>query len=357
MSLEGRIVFASGRACDFDLWLLDLKTGGLSQLTHGRKINDQPVWSPDGQQIAFVATGEDMIPSLCVMRNDGGETRRLTEGLYCQHPSWDTSGERIIFCANPENGSEVDICAYSMSSNSYEKLFSRKGVEREPCVSPDGKSILFASIHPKKKDKGVQGFNTDIFEYDIGTGSEQVIHAHPARDYCPVYSPDGTKIAFVSHREGLSLQKYQSAVDNIRLCAEEKDWQAVDAAIRTVQKMEQDSDIFIMNRDGSELRQITENSGADNGFSWSPCGSYIVYTSSVKGASGSERLKVVETATGNAVPLEYDRTPLEKDINADPNSVLNQTIFQKILPDALERKLVAPSFWGEEREPTWTYHR
>ena len=76
---------------------------------------------------------------------------------------------------------------------------------------------------------------TEIFEYVIDTAALQRLTDHPARDYCPVFSPDGSQIAFVSHRDGFK---------------------------------EQDSDIWVMAADGSNLRQLTYNKGVDLG---APC--------------------------------------------------------------------------------------
>jgi Tol biopolymer transport system component len=81
---------------------------------------------------------------------------------------------------------------------------------------------------------------------------------HPAPDASPAWSPDGSKIAFTSKRDvdgeqfdGANLPPYDEA----------------------------DSDIFVMEVDGSRVVQLTDNDDDDVGPAWSPDGSRIAYTS------------------------------------------------------------------------------
>src|SRR5438105_15960937 len=100
MSLTGKIVFASGRATDFDIWSLELATGKLLQLTSGDHFNEYPRWSPDGGRIVFISAQEDLIPSVWVMDAEGGNRRKHTEKIHCQYPSWSPDGRKIVFTAN-----------------------------------------------------------------------------------------------------------------------------------------------------------------------------------------------------------------------------------------------------------------
>lgn len=351
MELSGTLVFASGRAVDFDLWTLDLASGQLTQLTSDDALYDSPVWSPCGQQIVCVRTSKDSVPSLYLMKADGSDGKRLTDGVYCQHPSWSPCGKSIVFTSNASNPNEIDISRYDVESGKVETLFRRAGIERDPSYSPDGKSILFASVHPNREDDVPD--NTDIFEYNLETKEEKVLCSHPARDYSPVYSPDGKHIAFVSHRNGRSEEEFLGQLNDIRSNMDTSNIDALDEAIRKMQALQFDSDIYVMNRDGSELRQLTSNLGCDVGLCWSPDGRYLAYTSSVEGDSTRERLSAVEVATGKEGPLEYDRSKLRSDVGAAERDVLNQTWFQYLVPDFIEKKFVDASFWGEERQPSW----
>src|SRR5277367_519214 len=59
----------------------------------------------------------------------------------------------------------------------------------EPCLSPDRKEIAFVS-------------GGDIWTVPAGGGEARLLVSHPATESKPLYSPDGTKLAFVSTRTG-----------------------------------------------------------------------------------------------------------------------------------------------------------
>jgi hypothetical protein len=128
--------------------------------------------------------------------------------------------------------------------------------------------------------------------------------------------------------------------------------QSVNSAIRKLQALEQDSDIWLMDRCGSNQRAITDNDDTELGISWAPDGSALIYTCASKGLGDTERLKIIDVNSGRSKPVEFDRSPLEAEIGA--SGALNRTFVQKLFPDMLERLMVNRSFWGEERNPDWT---
>ncbi|MCB0330926.1 MAG: PD40 domain-containing protein [Bdellovibrionales bacterium] len=352
MDLNGKIVFSSGRAVDFDLWTLDLSSGVITQLTRGSNLYDEPCWSPDGSNVAAICTGKDSIPSLVVMNADGSGEHQLTHGIFAQHPTWSPCGKYLAFTGNATNPNELDIYRCEVSTGQVEKLLAREGIEREPHFSPDGKKLLFASIQHNSTDPASQG-STNIWEYDLESKSERALCSHPAHDYCPRYSPDGTQIAFVSHRNSRTEEEYLHQLSAISNELKTSDLEEIDDAIRKILALQMDSDIYIMNSDGSNLRQLTKNEGCDVGICWSPDGKYLCYSSSVPGDSAQERLSVVSVSTGEEHHLSYDRTLLQSEIGADEKNYLNQAWFQHLVPDFIERRFVDPSFWGEERRPNW----
>lgn len=312
MELSGTIVFASGAAGDFDIWSLDLGTEELKQLTFGDYWNDSPKWSPDGSQIVFVSNRSG-VPELWLMNSDGSEQRQLTKtGRYHLEPAWSPDGEKIIYCANYGDPDNLDIYTLNADgSRSPELIISTPVAEGGPCFAPDGKKIAFSSTRAGRED---------IWEYDLQSKEWTRVTSHAARDFGPAYSPDGKWIAFVT---------------------EANEYRPDDASA--------DADIWIVTRDGKEKRQLTENSGSDRYVAWSPDGDYIVCCSSRKGASGADRLTIIDVATTEVLDFGYSRKPLEVEIGAQVKPVW---LFS-YLPQALTRQLYSEDYFGTERYPHW----
>ena len=62
-----------------DIWVIDIETGARSQLTQDPSADLWPVWSPDGQRIAFVSERDNPSGEIYLMSADGSDVRRLTD--------------------------------------------------------------------------------------------------------------------------------------------------------------------------------------------------------------------------------------------------------------------------------------
>ena len=69
------------------------------------------------------------------------------------------------------------------------------------------------------------------------------------------------------------------------------------------------------------------------------------------GSPNTDRLCIVNSHTGEAVPFKYDRRLIEDSLQDSDH--LDKTLFKKLLPEFIERRMVAPSLWGAERHPDW----
>jgi serine/threonine protein kinase len=160
-----------------------------------------PAWSPDGNYIYF---GSDRGGSLNLWRmaidERTGKTRGLPEPVtlpapWSGHYSISRDGSRIIYRTlastdtvyrvsfDPEAGKTVGQAA---------SIFGTSLVVTTPDVSPDGRSIVFATV----------GSHGDLFLVRSDGTSLTHLTDDPARDRRPVFSPDGARIAFYSNRSG-----------------------------------------------------------------------------------------------------------------------------------------------------------
>lgn len=315
MALTGTLVFASGKAGDFDIWSLNLDTQELRQLTRGEYWNDAPRWSPDGNSIAYVSN-KSGVPEIWLMAADGSEQRALTtSGKFHANPCWMPDGKSIVCVANYQNADNLDIYRIPLSAPAQtERLVSEPGIDAGPDVSPDGLCLLFSST---------RNDNEDIWEHEIGTDSWHRLTTHSARDFAPRYSPDGSKIAFVSERDEHAEGQHSA-----------------------------DADVWIMNCDRSDMRKVTANSGSDRFFCWSPDGATLCCCSSLPGKS-ADRLNFIDVASGARLDFELNRLPLEADTGASVGANWLLRLFPASIRDSLSRMAYPESYFGTERYPDW----
>ena len=351
MQLSGTIAFSSGRFGNFNIWTLNLANGALQQLTSGSEINDHPRWSPCGQYIAFSRVTEDTSTAIWLMNRDGSQQRPITSDMYCQHPSWSPEGDAIVFTGNPNNRETLGIFSIKTDGSNLRQIFDSTHVELTPSVSPDGRCLLFACPSLLQEQFSPVTSN-DIQEFDIATRTLRTIHAHPAQDVSPRYSPDGNRVAFISYRNERSSQEFQEHYDQYRDCLLSGSGSEARAALSKLRHFQADGDVYVSNRDGSILLSLTEDQHADKDLCWSPCGNYIMFTRTSLGSPHTDRLCVVNSHTGEAVPFTYDRKPLEESLSSlEP---LSTPLLQKLVPSFIKQAMKAPSFWGAERHPDWT---
>jgi Tol biopolymer transport system component len=113
LSPDGSLLaFVSTRgAGTADIWILDLRSRKLRNLTRGAGGNFRPKWSPDGRWIAFSSDRNTAVrrrsvrdfeqvqeAQIYLIQPDGAGLRRLTpEGMFAGSPTWSADGQRVLF--------------------------------------------------------------------------------------------------------------------------------------------------------------------------------------------------------------------------------------------------------------------
>lgn len=112
---SGTLAFHSDREGRHRLFAVDVASGQVRRLTGGSQHHDeQPAWSPDGTQLAFVSNQFDgRTFDIAVMSAAGSSVRRLTGfPTHEQHPAWAPDGRRVWFSGEQEGTQalfEVDL--------------------------------------------------------------------------------------------------------------------------------------------------------------------------------------------------------------------------------------------------------
>jgi DNA-binding winged helix-turn-helix (wHTH) protein/dipeptidyl aminopeptidase/acylaminoacyl peptidase len=249
---------------------------GMTRLTNNLAEDESPEWSPDGKRIAF-ASNRDGAKNIYVMNADGSSVVRLTNGSVADDvPVWSPDGTKILFGSMRDGNLEI----YIMNSDGSDqtRLTYNSVVDGGPAhFSPDGQKVVFSR---SAANEGDAYYNFDIYTMNIDGSDVRQLTFDTEYDAGPDWSPDGSKIAFVSGREKNFDVFVMNAdgSDEINLTKDRENdspngWTPDSKQIfYNVQPLVQGSSnqLYLMNADGSNRRQITSFSDKTYHISYSP---------------------------------------------------------------------------------------
>jgi Tol biopolymer transport system component/serine/threonine protein kinase len=338
LSADGAtVVYASKSAGNWNIYLHRAGAPEAINLTKDSGADDtQPAFSPDGSLVAF--RSERAGGGIFVMRADGSNVRRVATSGY--NPAWSPDGRQLVYAeesiARPEDraGRVSRIWTVGLAGGTPRLVNKDDGVQ--PQWSPNGQFIAYWAID-------LDG-NRDLWTVRVTGGPPTRITKDAYLDWNPVWSPDGAWLYFCSNRGGsmgiwripmkestgeargtpepihtpasypahLTFARngrymaYVQQVTTGRLSAVRFD-PARDAVVSEPKEIlqsakgvsrpslspdgswlafnstEQDEELFILNSDGSGLRQLTNGGYRNRGPRWSPDGKQLAFFSTRSG--------------------------------------------------------------------------
>ena len=234
-SMDGKkIAFVSDRDGQPDIWVMDADGSQQYNVTKSEDANGYPSWNPDGTRITYDAyakgsSGGDIF----VVDLDGGNPQNLTNTDIDEgYPSWSPLGNLITFDAGGYGKSETgNFTIYTIDldkKNHIKAVTDNKGNSGDASWYPDGTKFVYSS----DKDDADNG-NYEIYSIKMNGKGDQRLTVINGADTDPAVSQNGKLIAFDSNRDG-------------------------------------DSEIFIMNFDGTNQKQLTHNNAWDGMPNWGP---------------------------------------------------------------------------------------
>lgn len=243
---NGRLLFERPTRNGVDLFTVAPDGSGLARLTNRRGVEGDASWSPDGSKLAFAcARNPERGPlEICVMNADGSGFRKLTRHRsFSFAAAWAPDGNRIVYAS--ARGEVVRLFVMNADGTGKRRLTrNRRGTDySDPQWSPDGSTIAFAIL--KSGGEFPRGFDSSIALIDaVDGGNLRRLTAARGRDELnPNWSPDGTQIAFEVNRRFDVRQ----------------------------------SDIWLMNADGSAKRRLTRTRSHETYPAFSPDGTRIAF--------------------------------------------------------------------------------
>lgn len=311
------IVFSSDRSgTNYDIYELTIADGSVKKITSSDKNEYNPAYSPNGKSIAFVS---EKSGKPAIVTTTGGSEAEIVvpTGTAVAAPSFSTDGTRIIYYVMENGRSRLMVTSiadkrsetitiadedpfpfraawtsptefiYTADGAIKRKTLGSKKITKipfeatvvlhrpayvrkkydfnsttpqqvkgitSPTVSPDGKTVAFIAL-------------TDLWLLTIGDPAPKPLVKDPYVQMEPSWSPDGTKLAFVSDKDGTM-------------------------------------DVWIYDLATGNQSKITSDAGNESLPTWSPDGKFIAYyQNEVNALSGGATLNRLNVATGKSEKL------------------------------------------------------
>lgn len=289
----------------------ETRLSNLRQVTFGGE-NAEAYWSQDGEYITFQSTRDGRsCDQQYVIKADGTGFTQVSDGRGKTTCGWFfPGGERLLYASttahdescpvrpDPSAGyvwplDRYDIYTANRDGSDVKRLTHNDVYTAEAIISPDGSKIVFTSL--KDGDLEIYTMNAD------GSDVRRLTDT-PGYDGGPWWSPDGTKIVYRAHhpQDSTELAQYRELLGQ--------------GLIRP-SKVE----LWVMDADGSNKRQITALGGANFGPSWSPDGTKIVFSSNFFAPrSGNFELFLVSASAEKAGPDQLEQVTFNDSFDGFP---------------------------------------
>ena len=268
---------------------MDIASGRARRLAGEKDVNSDPVWSPNGEWLAYMgdANARNHHAELMIAHPDGSGIKSLTPVTGTDSPSrgegndvsWSPDSKNIAFVSTtpgPEtaaaSGDPLVFTRFLYKTGGFTEGFAPFNDNRRQHIflvdigsrqvrqltqgdfdehsidwSPKGDEIVFASNREPDPD---EFFNNDLFTVRVSDGSMRRLTQTEGGEYVPGWSPDGSSVTYLGTKRGLS----------------------------TMDSQLEDEHVWVMNADGTNRHELTTPDNRQSLPQWSADGQAVYYT-------------------------------------------------------------------------------
>lgn len=278
-----QLAFTTNRSGKDQLWVMETTGGEARQLTRfAEGVSGAPVWSPDGSRIAFTATVGPAGPGLEDQKEDESDLyRKYTKDVRRITRIWYKEDGEGLF--DPARHQQIFTIAAGEPSPKPQQITSGPWGHSDPSWAPGGGALAFVTT--RRQDDDHKPFLREVWVQPLdqaAAGPNKITPDGFAVSH-PVWSPDGSQIAFLGY-EWHHYQGYSS------------------------------QHLFVIGADGTGLRQLATNwdrtfslaavydtpGAGGNYLAWTPDGTALI---SIGADCGRQQLYAIDVAGGEVTTL------------------------------------------------------
>ena len=282
-SRDGGGIFVMGRTGE-----------AIRRVTH---MGFHPSWSPDGTQLAFTTENVELYPQnsvgqsgLLVAKVSTGEVRRLSEGDAVL-ASWSPHNQRIAYTHRLGKPTQSALWTIPVGGGTPKPVTRERANDWNPVWSPDGKYLYFSSDR-----RGSMNLWRLPIDESSGEprGEPEAITAPAPYLAHPSLSADGKHIAFTSALVTANIQRL--TLDSSGAVRGEPVWVTTGSLrwsnpepspdgnwVAMYSLVQPEGHLFLVHPDGTAMRQLTSDSAIDRMPHWSPDGNWVACFSNRSG--------------------------------------------------------------------------
>jgi TolB protein len=241
--------------------------------------NYDPSLSPDGKRMVFLKALEGR-ETLFIANSDGsGEKQLVDTPADIEDPAWSPDGRLIAYVRN--EGGKKALHVMGIDGSGDRRLTPPTQSPIHPAWTPDSKALLYCTdddLDPPRKNAA------EIYRLDLASGKIATVLSGGVNTY-PVSSPDGRRIAFRKFLDNNS-EVFVTDADgrNVRNLTDHPafdgwpEWSPDGKRIAFASNRNSAYQIFVMNADGTGVTLVANTEGRATAPKWSPDGKTIYFT-------------------------------------------------------------------------------